>query len=464
MNISILENTNFKNKTNLVLLINNKEDINNFKSLNLGFSDLFSQKISSLFSENKNTIFKFYYWKDSIDEVIFLFYLDKTKNVNLFLWEYIKDLPNDISFYYKNDNILLDSIILWKYSYDKYKSDKKDIKINIILDKSSSKKVLNDRLNTLNNITNCRDLVNCPAEHKTPDKYLDLIKSIDFKNTKVKVLDYDEIVKEWLWLIEAVWKWSHFKPKLVILERVVDEKLPTHWLVWKWITFDTWGLNIKVWDYMYWMKDDMAWSASLLYTMKELDDKDISCNLVCALPLVENSISWDSFRPGDIITSYIWKTVEIINTDAEWRLILADWVGYISKNYKLDSITTIATLTWACMVAIWYNYWWIMWTNRDFIDSLLKNETFEDYWELPFSDFFVEKTKWEISDLKNLSEWIFAWASVWWAFMYNFCTNNELYTHIDIAWVAFVKEKYWLYNKWATWFWVDSLSKMFLWI
>jgi len=122
------------------------------------------------------------------------------------------------------------------------------------------------------------------------------------------------------------------------------------------VTFDTGGLNIKVEDYMYGMKDDMAGSSTLLYTMKELDEKELNCNIVCALPLAENSISGDAYRPGDIIKSYSGKTVEITNTDAEGRLVLADGISYLSKNYELESITTVATLTGACMYALGYNY------------------------------------------------------------------------------------------------------------
>ena len=248
----------------------------------------------------------------------------------------------------------------------------------------------------------------------------------------------------------------------MILERIVDKKAKTIWLVWKWITFDTGWLNIKTEKHMYDMKLDMAWSATLLYTMKELDNIDINFNIVCALPIAENSVSWDSYRPWDIIKSYSWKTVEIINTDAEWRLILADAVSYISDNYELESITTVATLTWACMVALGYNYAWIMWDNRLLIDTILKNETFEKYWELPFGEFYKEKTKWKISDFINYTEWVYAWSTMWWAFLSNFCLNKEKFTHIDIAWVSLVNEKYWLYNVWATAYWVDSLSKSLL--
>lgn len=457
--LNIIKSFNEAKNSNLVMLLKNKFDAEKLNFLNLDVKIL--EKIEKIFSEQKNTTLKIFLGREDYEEIILLFYIDVKKDIQLFLWENIDKIPEKITFEYEKDNILLDSIILWKYEYSYYKQEKKELELNILTQELQTKN-LTDRLSTLKNITDARDLVNKPACDKTPDKYVNYIKSLKFKNTRVKILDYEEIKREWLWLLDAVWKASNYKPRLVILERIVDKKLPTVWLVWKWITFDTGWLNIKVEDYMYGMKDDMAWSASLLFMMKEIDDKDLECNVVVALPLAENSISWDAYRPGDIITSYSGKTVEITNTDAEGRLILADWVSYISKNYTLESITTIATLTGACMVALGYNYAWVMWDNRQFIDNLVQNETFESYWELPFADFYMEKTKWKISDLINYTSWVMAGSSMWGAFLKNFCLWNEKFTHIDIAWVAFVKEKYWLYNVWATGFWVDSLSKLLL--
>lgn len=457
--LEIIQSFTESKNSALVWLIKNKFDLETYSFLNLDEKIL--SKIEKIFSEQKNTTLKIFLWRDDFEEVIFLFYLDVKKDLHLFLWENIEKLPENITFEYSKDNILLDSIILWKYEYNEFKSEKKELNLQIVTQELSKKSLL-ERLSTIKNITDARDIVNKPSCDKTPDKYVWYIKSLKFKNTRVKVLDYEEIKREWLGLLEAVWKASNYKPRMVILEKIMDKKLPTIWLVWKWITFDTGWLNIKVEDYMYWMKEDMAGSASLLFVAKELDEKDLNCNVIIALPLAENSISWDAYRPGDILKSYSGKTVEVTNTDAEGRLILADWVSYLSKNYTLESITIIATLTGACMVALGYNYAWIMWDNRQFIDSLLENETFESYWELPLNDFYVEKTKWKISDFINYTSWVMAGSSMWWAFLRNFCLNNEKFTHIDIAWVAFAKEKYWLYNPWATGFGVDSLSKLIL--
>lgn len=442
--------------SNFLVFVKNTYDLEKLSFLDL--PQQITKKIQEIMEKQKNTSFKIYLGRDDFEEIILFFYLDITQDIYGFLWENISLIPEKITFEYQKDNILLDSIILWKYDFHQYKSEKKELEIYIIC-QELQKNILIQRLSTLKNITDTRDIVNTPSSDKTPDKYYQFIRNIKFKNIKIKVLEYEDIKKEWLWLLEAVGKASISKPKLVILEKIVDKRLPYIGFVGKWITFDTGGLNIKTWDYMYGMKDDMAGSAALLFMMKEIDDMPLNCNVITALCIAENSISWDAYRPGDILTSYSKKTVEIINTDAEGRLVLADGISYISKNYELESITSVATLTWACMVALWYHYAGIMWNNRDFIQSMVSNPTFEKYVELPLDDYFVSKTKWEISDLKNLSTSVMAGASMGGAFLKNFCLQKELFTHIDIAWPSMVKEKYWLFNIWATGFWVESLSK-----
>jgi leucyl aminopeptidase len=198
--------------------------------------------------------------------------------------------------------------------------------------------------------------------------------------------------------------------------------------------------------------------------MKEFDNKKLNVNIVACLVLAENHIWWESYKPSDIFKSYSWKTVDISHTDAEWRLILADWISYISKNYKLEKVVSIATLTGACMHALGFRYAWIMWNDDDFIGKVLdySKNNFEKYCRLPFDDYFVEKTKWEITDLANSSgKKVYAGSSMWWAFLYNFLMNNEKYTHIDVAWTAINwSEAYGYANSWMTGFGVDSLSKV----
>lgn len=408
---------------------------------------------------------KVYFINNKFLEDLYICYFSKKSAITdiEFLWSCLPKLElSEITLFADDFNIqvLLDSFILSRYRFEKYLSQKKEESISVITNKNIQKK-LEERIKTLENICFARDLWEMPPNELTPDIFSDLVKKTKFKNIKVKNLSFKHIQKKWLGLIEAVWKWSENKPNIVLLERIVDKNFPTIALVGKGITFDTGGLQIKPEASMYEMKWDMCWAAAVFATMKELDNKKLNVNIVACLCLAENTPSWTSYRPSDIIKSYSGKTVDVIHTDAEWRLILADGVSYVSKNYKLDHIITIATLTGACMVALWYRYAWLMGNDIKMKSKFLKysQKSFEKYCELPFDNYFIEKTKGKIADLENLNRWVYAWASMWAAFLSNFVLNNEWYTHLDIAGPALNSyEPYWLMNKGMTGFWVDSLS------
>ena len=453
--------------SNLVLLIEKNIDIKLLDSLELDKKII--NKIEKTIDWEKNEKLSFFLWNKDFENLI-IFYFNKNNDKTLieFLWEWLVKLPNNLTLLTNNDkNIddLISTSLLSRYKFNKYKSEYKEDNINIIINKNTEKLVKN-RLETIDNIILARDLGETPSSDLYPEEFAKIIKKTKFKNIKVKILNSKQIEKKWLHLLHNVWKWSSKKPFMVILEKITDKKLPTIWLVWKGITFDTWWIQVKPWDHMYEMKWDMCWAANVFATMKELDKKDINVNIVACLVLAENHISGDSYKPSDILKSYSWKTVDIIHTDAEWRLVLADWISYISKNYKLDKIISMATLTWAVMMALGYRYAWIMWNDKvlikDFINYSKKN--FEKYIELPYDNYFIEKTRdSQVADLENLNRWVYAWSSMWAAFLSNFLLNDEKYTHLDIAWPAINSfEPYGLMNKWMTWFWVDSLSKILI--
>lgn len=142
---------------------------------------------------------------------------------------------------------------------------------------------------------------------------------------------------------------------------------------------------------------------------------------------------------------------------------MADGISYISKNYKLDKIMTIATLTWVALFAMGYRYAAIMWNDKKFMNKFLSysEQNFEMYNRLPFDEYYVEKTKSSIADIDNLTSGIYAGSTMWGAFLYNFVMNGEKYTHLDIAWVANNGyEPYGLYPKGTTGFGVDSISSI----
>jgi len=481
--------------SNLFYLIEKKNDIKALEKLDLEWIDKnknIIEKINKTFDKGENTSLEFFLWDSNFEKLIVIFYLDdKEKSLVCFAWDIFRNFKgNNLTVCANNDKSLLDMLdlaILARYKFNKYKTDKnlkKEDKVIVLLTKNNLKskstiilgkkdsnkvnfkdleKLILNRYSTLENIILARDLWSMPANDLTPEEFVNIVKKTKFKNTKIKVFDYKKIQKLWMWLIEAVWKGSVNKPRVIILERIINKKYPTIWLVGKWVTFDTGWIQVKPGNVMYEMKWDMCWAANVYSIMKELDKKDLNVNIVACLVLAENHISGESYKPSDIIKSYSGKTVDVIHTDAEWRLVLADWVSYISKNYKTDKMITMATLTGACMVALGFRYAWIMWTDTKLIKKFLKysENNFEKYNKLPFDNYFVEKTKSEIADLENLNRWVYAGSTMWAAFLYNFLMNDEDYTHIDIAWTALNSyEPYGLANKWMTGFWVDSVSKI----
>lgn len=464
--INIVENIKNIKDSNLIFLIEEKDDVNKLSFLNLDKSII--NNILSTIRKKENTMLQFFIGKKEINSIFVILHLDKNKrNLYELLWEYITKVPEKITILANSkENLLpiIDSCLLSRYKFQNYLTEKKEDEINIVCE-SDYKVEVEKRLETLNNIKLARDLWETPTSDLCPEKFVKKIKETKWKNTKVKVLSPKDIEKKGLWLLWAVWKWSVNKPYMVILERIIDKKLPTIWFVGKWVVFDSGWLNLKPEKWLYMMKDDMCWAATVFASMKELDNKDLKVNIVAAIPLAENAVSGESYRPSDIIKSYSWKTVNIINTDAEWRLILADAVSYISKNYSLDKVITVATLTWVALFALWYRFAWVMGTDREIIEKLLNysKTNFEKYLELPFDNYYIEKTKSQIADYDNLTDWVLTWPTMWGAFLYNFLLNNEKFTHIDIAWVANNSyEPYGLYSKTVTWFWVDSLSKLFI--
>jgi leucyl aminopeptidase len=494
--IKIEKNLNKIKNSNLIYLVEKKSDIKVLSNLNLEAFDtnkFILEKIEETFKNWKNTSLDFFVWDNKFENITIIFYLD---NLNKTLIDFASDVfrshkNNVFTIYSENNNSLLKMMemsILARYKYNEFKTDKESKKKDeivvlitenniknkntIILWKPKTKKALklkdledlfNSRIETLENIVFARDLGTMPSNELYPESFSLLVKKTKFKNTKIKIFDYKKIEKLGLWLIKAVWKGSIHKPNMVILERIVDKKFPTIWIVWKGVTFDTGWIQVKPWDHMYEMKWDMCGAAQVFSIMKELDNKNLKVNIVACLVLAENHVSAEAYKPSDIIKSYSWKTVDIIHTDAEWRLVLADGISYISKNYKLNKVVSIATLTWACMVALWFRYAWIMWTDDKFISKFLKysDKNFEKYNRLPFDDYFIEKTKSDIADFENLNRSVYAGSTMWAAFLSNFLLNKEEYTHIDIAWTALNSfEPYWIANKGMTGFWVDSISSI----
>ncbi len=236
--------------------------------------------------------------------------------------------------------------------------------------------------------------------------------------------------------ILAVGAGSHSPPRLIILKYSPPNKqtknLPTVALVGKAVTFDSGGISIKPSADMDQMKLDKSGGIAVLATMKAVAELGLPLNVWGLIPSAENLPSGTSYRPGDIITTYSGKTVEILNTDAEGRMILCDALAYAARQ-KCGTIVDIATLTGACMVALGNHKAGLMSNNDKLIERIQKaaDETGEKVWHLPSGDEYADDMKSKIADLRNTGpRW--GGASTAAAFLRQF-VGETTWAHLDIA-------------------------------
>ncbi len=250
-----------------------------------------------------------------------------------------------------------------------------------------------------------RNLVNTPGADKTPPQLaaeaVALGESLD--GVDVTVLELDELESQGFGGLLAVGRGSDAEPRFIILEYGAGlSDVPTVCLVGKGLTFDSGGLNIKTADGMEWMKVDMGGAAAVFGAMKVAAELQLPLHVVGLVPSAENMPSGRSYRPGDIITTLSGTTVEILNTDAEGRVILSDGLHYATR-YEPTAIVELSTLTGAIISALGHSASGLMATDQDLADQVIKagDASGDRVWQLPLWDEYRELPKSEIADLKN---------------------------------------------------------------
>ena len=256
------------------------------------------------------------------------------------------------------------------------------------------------------------------------------------KTVRCTIFDEKKLRQEKMGGILAVGAGSRSEPRLIVLKYTPVKKparnLPTVALVGKGITFDSGGISIKPAQDMDQMKLDKSGGIAVLATMRAIAELSLPINVLGVVPSAENLPSGTSFRPGDIVTTYSGKTVEILNTDAEGRMILCDALTYAVRQ-KCDVIVDIATLTGACMVALGTYKAGLMGNDDDLIGRLRKaaEDSGESVWHLPSGDEYADEMKSKIADLKNTGpRWGGACTAA--AFLRQFAGEAK-WAHLDIA-------------------------------
>lgn len=287
------------------------------------------------------------------------------------------------------------------------------------------------------------DLVNAPSNVKTPSYIAQFItESSTTFGYDVTVFSDDEIWENNLMALAAVNRGSEESAQFVIMNYKPEnssDTTPTVGLVGKGVTYDTGGLSIKPSDSMAYMKSDMGGAAAVIGAFETAVRLNLPVNLIGIIPLTDNLVDSLSIKPGDIINSYSGKTIEVLNTDAEGRLILADGLSYLVRNFKPDHIIDLATLTGATVRTLGYHAA-ALFCNDDSLSSELESAGWysgERLWRFPLWDEYADDMKSDVADLKNISRSPLAGAMFAAKFLEAFIDEHPSWAHLDIAGVSF---------------------------
>ncbi len=286
------------------------------------------------------------------------------------------------------------------------------------------------------------DMVNLPSNYFTPEDFAKTTEKIAEEtsttaNITAKIFRGEEIKKQKLKALWAVGKGSVNTPTFSILEYKHEKATKTIALVGKGVNFDTGGNNIKT-QGMALMKCDMAGGATVLAAVEAIAKLGLAVNVIGVVPACENSVDGNSYKPSDIIDSYSGLTIEVEDTDAEGRLILADGLSYVIKNYQPDYVLDIATLTGASVITLGFVAG-AMFTKNEALAKTLYDigmKTHEKLWALPMWDEYGDPLKSDMADTKN---WNGSPAGSIGAakFLEKFTANHPAWVHLDVAGVSF---------------------------
>lgn len=332
---------------------------------------------------------------------------------------------------------------LGAYSIGFYKKEKpKDyskLKVEVLTDLKKSKELVERAEKIASAKMEAFKLVDLPPNKVTPEHLGDWAKNLGKKlDLNVKVWDSKKAKSEKLEAFLAVGRGSAKDPRFIILEYRHSKATKHIGLVGKGVTFDTGGLNVKT-QGMHHMKSDMGGAAAVLATTQLIADLGLPINLTTIVPAVENAIDKDAYLPSEVIGSHAGLSIEVIDTDAEGRLILADGLSYLIKNYSPDQVIDLATLTGSAIGTFGYECA-ALFTNDGTLSHGLQSageEIGEKSWPLPIWDAYAKEMESEIADIKNYHGKPFAGAITAAKFLQAFTHEHPAWAHLDIAGVAF---------------------------
>jgi leucyl aminopeptidase len=349
---------------------------------------------------------------------------------------------------------MTEGAMLAAYRFTEYKTKKDDIffveKAHIISEGDISQGIRTGTI--MAGAQNyARNIDEQPANIVTPARMVEESKALaKSHNLAISVFDKNRLKKMGMNGILAVCQGSRNEPYLVKLEYNKDKKYPLYCIVGKGVTFDTGGISIKPAQNMHEMKYDKTGAVNVLGIMKAVAELKLPIRVMGLMPLVENMPSHSAQRPGDIIKAYNGKTIEVLNTDAEGRLILADALAYGAEQ-RPELMIDMATLTGAIIVSLGRHAIGMMSNDDQLAMRLCESgeRAFERVWRLPLWPEYGELMKSDFADLKNISEVADAGSITAAAFLKEFAGETK-WAHLDIAGVDVVKWPHPYLDKGAT--------------
>ena len=386
------------------------------------------------------------------------------KNINLLVSENVKNKK-------LSDEELISEFFygytLKSYSFEKYKSKKKlnsSIKIDVCVNNPEK---FNKQFQTFSSVKEgvflARDLVSEPPNELNPKNYTEEIKKLNQLGLKVEVFGEKDLKKMGMNSLLGVGRGSANETFLVTIKwNGKKEKGKPLCFVGKGVCFDTGGISLKPARFMEEMKYDMGGSAVVVGLMKTLALRKAKVNAVGVVGLVENMPGSNAQRPGDIVKSYSGKTIEVLNTDAEGRLVLADALAYAEKQFKPRFIIDLATLTGAIIIALGEEYAGLFSNDDKLSEQLFKigNSINEKVWRLPLHRNYDKLINSKYADVQNINYAGGAGSITAAQFLQRFVSKDVSWVHLDIAGMAFSKKAANINSGGATGFGVRLLNDL----
>lgn len=374
---------------------------------------------------------------------------------------------NNIESVGREDSVafIASGIALKSWSFDKYKTNKTPTKISSLSCVTNYLHLNENKYSELSTIIppifDTRSMVSEPANVLTPTVLKNLALDLEDLGVNVSILDSKDMSKVGMNALLGVSKGSEQPPYTVVLEyRNGKKQDKTLALVGKGVTFDAGGICLKPAKNMGEMKGDMAGAATVIGTIKALALQQLPVNVLGAIGLVENTISGNAQKPGDVVKAMSGTTIEVDNTDAEGRLVLADVLWYVQQKYSPDIVIDFATLTGAIQVALGCEFAGYL-SNSDNLSTQLESASKnvgEKIWRLPLHESYEKDISSTIADIKNVGSGRGAGSVTAAMFLKHFIKSGTCWAHIDIAATAWDSEDRALSQKGATGFGVRLMN------